>query len=206
MSPDLNEQLEVLRREVQALQQRDARRRSRLLVAAVAVAVVAGTALAQPTLVPFQADTPARASALNASLEALRTYSVPTGATMFFDLAACPAGWSAATFAEGRAAIGRPSAGTLRRQVGTAMAGNTDPTHTHAMQTAGSHAHSGTTGNWVGWRQSQINYNAIPAVASPYHIVSNLEIATNGDHAHTMNAMGAGSVMPYVYLTVCRKN
>lgn len=206
MPSHLPDELEALRREVEALKSREAHRRSRLLVAAAAVAVVAGTALAQPTLTPFGANQPARANELNASLNALRDFSVPTGAVMFFDLATCPAGWSAATFAEGRVAVGRPATGTLRRQVGSAMAGNSDPAHGHTMQNAGYHSHSGNTGNWVGWRNTTINYSAVPGYTSPYHIVSNLEIAANGDHAHAINATGAGDVVPYVYLTVCRKN
>jgi hypothetical protein len=76
------------------------------------------------------------------------TAGIPTGAVMFFDLTSCPSGWSELTTARGRVAVGRPSGGTLRGTVGTAMGNLANPSHTHTVNpsstltsSAGSHNH-----------------------------------------------------------------
>jgi len=46
---------------------------------------------------------------------------VPSGAVMFFNLAACPTGWSDATAARGRYLVGLPANGTIAGSVGTAL-------------------------------------------------------------------------------------
>ena len=92
---------------------------------------------------------------------------VPTGAVMFFNLAACPAGWSASTAANGRYLVGMPPSGTLAGTVGTALTneenravgqhthGVTDPGHGHGVSDPGhghgvtdnGHAHGVAAGN-----------------------------------------------------------
>lgn len=79
--------------------------------------------------------------------------SVPTGSIMFFDLATCPAGWSAFGGLEGRVPVGLGSGGTLGGTVGTALAAgggrsiNQVPSHTHSINppnrtTTGGGAHT----------------------------------------------------------------
>lgn len=168
--------------------------------------VVAGVALAQPALTPFQADLPARADEVNANFTSVAAFTVPPGAVMLFDLPSCPVGWTAFSEGTGRLLMGRPSAGTLKQTFGAALTGNGVPAHSHATSSAGNHAHTGQTGNWAGWRSSTINYNAVPGYTSPFHIISDLFINAAGDHTHPVTATSASDVLPYVFLTPCRKN
>ena len=80
---------------------------------------------------------------------AQETASVPTGAVMMFDLAACPAGWSELTSARGRALVGLPAGGTLGGTVGAALGDVENRAHAHSfdpadcsMSSAGSHTHN----------------------------------------------------------------
>lgn len=201
---EVTQQLEELRRELEQLKRRSTRPRWVLL--AVASLVVAGVALAQPALSTFQADAPARADEMNTNFTNVAAFTVPPGAVMLFDLAACPTGWSPFAEGTGRLLMGKPGAGTLKQTFGAALAGNGVPVHGHSTGVAGGHTHSGNTGNWVNWRTTTINYNAVPGYVSPYHIVSNLEIAGAGDHTHAVSTTNASDVLPYVFLTPCRKN
>jgi hypothetical protein len=68
---------------------------------------------------------------------------VPAGTVSFFNLAACPSGWTELTAAQGRYLVGLPSGGTLGGTTGTALTngedrpvgqhdhGVTDPGHVH---------------------------------------------------------------------------
>ena len=74
----------------------------------------------------------------------------PAGAVMFFDLAACPAGWSEFANAQGRAIVGQPSGGTLNgTSPGTPLGDLENRAHTHNVDpatvgttSAGQHAHT----------------------------------------------------------------
>lgn len=75
--------------------------------------------------------------------------AVPAGAVMYFDLAACPTGWSPLDAARGRAIVGVPTGGTLGGTVGTALGDVENRTHTHAVDpasattsSAGAHTHT----------------------------------------------------------------
>jgi hypothetical protein len=78
------------------------------------------------------------------------TGAVPPGAVMFFDLPACPTGWSPLDEARGRAIVGVPTGGTLGGTVGaTPLADLEDRAHTHVVDPAaattstdGAHTHS----------------------------------------------------------------
>jgi hypothetical protein len=71
--------------------------------------------------------------------------SVPPGAVLFFNLEACPAGWTAFLAAQGRYLVGLPPNGMAGAAVGTALAdredrpvgqhshGVNDPTHSHGF-------------------------------------------------------------------------
>jgi hypothetical protein len=163
-------------------------------------------ALAQPALSTFQPDAPALASEVNTNFTNVAAFTVPPGAVMLFDLAACPTGWSAFAEGTGRLLMGRPGAGTLKLTFGTALTGNTVPAHAHSNSSAGGHTHSGLTGNWAGYRASQINYTAVPGYNSSFHIISDLFINGVPDHTHQVSPTSASDVLPYVYLTPCRKN
>jgi hypothetical protein len=202
--PAVTQQLEELRRELEQLKRRSTRQR--WVLPLVASLVVAGVALAQPALSTFQADQPARADEVNGNFTNVAAFTVPPGAVMLFDLAACPTGWSAFAEGTGRLLMGKPGAGTLKQTFGAALIGNGVPVHGHSTAVAGSHTHSGTTGNSIGWRPSVVNYTVIQGVNTPWHIVSNLEIAGAGDHTHAVATTNASDVLPYVYLTPCRKN
>jgi hypothetical protein len=67
----------------------------------------------------------------------------PAGAVMFFDLPACPAGWSDFDAARGRYLVGLPTGGVAGATVGTALSDQENrPTgqHTHAVNDPG-HVH-----------------------------------------------------------------
>lgn len=74
---------------------------------------------------------------------------LPTGAVMFFDLPACPTGWSEMDAARGRALVGLPDAGTLGGFTGTPLGDLENRAHTHnvdpaavASTTVNTHSHS----------------------------------------------------------------
>jgi hypothetical protein len=83
---------------------------------------------------------------------AQETASVPTGAVMMFDLAACPEGWSELSSARGRALVGLPAGGTLGGTVGAALGDVENRAHAHSfdpdgcmMSAAGGHSHTVST-------------------------------------------------------------
>lgn len=71
--------------------------------------------------------------------------SLPKGTIAFFNLSACPSGWTEKTELKGRYPIGLPTSGTLGQSVGTALNngenrsvgqhnhGVTDPGHSHDL-------------------------------------------------------------------------
>ncbi len=74
---------------------------------------------------------------------------VPSGSVMFFDLPACPTGWTELTAARGRALVGLPQSGTLGHTVGSPLTDGEDRQHTHDVNPAsvdtsstGSHTHA----------------------------------------------------------------
>lgn len=202
--PEWKQQVEELRREMEQLKRRSSR--PRWVLPLVASLVVAGVALAQPALSTFQPDQPARADEVNTNFSSVAAFTVPPGAVMLFDLAACPTGWTAFAEGTGRLLMGKPATGTLKQTFGTALVGNGVPQHSHSTGTAGNHGHTGVTGNWQGYRPSQVNYTVVPGVNTPYHIISDLFINAAGDHTHSVSAVNGSDVLPYVFLTPCRKN
>lgn len=201
--PELRAEVNALRAEVERL----ARRRTRGLLVSLALLAVGGIAFAQPTIRPFVADQPALASDVNDNFSSLAQFVVPPGGIVFFEAAACPMGWSPIAAAhQGRAIVARPSGGTPAQTFGAAITGNAEPSHAHSTSSAGSHAHSGATSGWIAWINGVVNYNVTTGFNSPWQIQQGLSINAAGDHAHNVTTTGAGSVLPYVYLTACRKN
>lgn len=77
------------------------------------------------------------------------TAAVPPGAIMFFDLDACPPGWSALDAARGRTLVGVPSGGARGGTVGIPYADLESRAHLHEVDpaaattsTAGAHTHT----------------------------------------------------------------
>jgi hypothetical protein len=60
----------------------------------------------------------------------------PAGAVMFFNLAACPAGWSEFAPAQGRTVVGTPVGGTTGGVVGVPLANLENRPHTHSLTRA----------------------------------------------------------------------
>jgi hypothetical protein len=74
---------------------------------------------------------------------------MPSGAVMFFDLAACPTGWSELVAAKGRALVGLPDGGTLSGFTGAPLGDLENRLHAHNVDpvpvgssAVGSHSHS----------------------------------------------------------------
>lgn len=205
----LREELEALRRELDGLaRERRGHRRSRRAALAAAVLVVAGVALAQPVITPFIANQPAVATQVNGNFTQLAAFSVPPGAVMAFDLATCPEGWALFTEGQGRALVGRPTNGTLKRTFGGAFNADNETQHSHGGVTgsAGDHQHGGVTNGWIGWISGTVNYNVDVGRGTIYHIQESITTDVRGAHAHGLGGSAGSSVIPYVYLTVCKKS
>ncbi|MBI5497386.1 MAG: hypothetical protein HY904_20395 [Deltaproteobacteria bacterium] len=117
----------------------------------------------------------------------------------FFNLTACPPGWSAHTAAEGRYLVGLPAAGTLAGTVGTAL-GNRENRpvgqHTHAVTDPG-HTHT-------------VSAFAPGGTCCPFSNICALSnVTTSRDTTGlTVNnaAAVAGTNAPYVQFLVCEKD
>jgi|tagenome__1003787_1003787.scaffolds.fasta_scaffold20180934_1 hypothetical protein len=129
----------------------------------------------------------------------------PAGAVMFFDLAACPDGWSSFDAARGRYLVGLPSGGTAGAAVGTALSDQEDrPTgqHTHGVNDPG-HIHAvgydteqlANTGNTIGGTRMQGGSNSGS---------ENSDIAFTGITIQNAGLV-AGTNAPYLQLLACRK-
>jgi hypothetical protein len=62
---------------------------------------------------------------------------IPAGAVMFFNLPACPAGWSELVQGRGRAVVGLPAGGTLLGSVGTPLSNLENRSHNHSVNPSG---------------------------------------------------------------------
>jgi hypothetical protein len=127
---------------------------------------------------------------------------VPSGAVMFFNLTACPSGWSPLSGAQGRYLVGLPSGGTLGGTVGTALTNLenrpvgrhthsiTDPGHSHTLDLRDSVLGEGYVGNSGSGQDVSDTTTAVST--------SNI----------TINAAGGvdGTNAPYLQLLVCQKD
>lgn len=136
----------------------------------------------------------------------------PGGAVMFFDLAACPAGWTAYDAARGRTLVGLNNGGTLAGTAGTPLGDLED-------RAVGQHVHEVTDpghGHAVRGHNARVRIPGTGlSIAGPSS--STLELPTSPNGATTgivPNATGitvdpSGSVpgtnAPYVQLLACRK-
>jgi hypothetical protein len=128
----------------------------------------------------------------------------PAGAVMHFDLAACPAGWSAWEEGRGRYLVGTPAGGTNGATVGTPL-GNQENRpvgqHSHALNDPG-HSHT------LAFDADQLQ-NTPETVGGTDQVGENNGTATSSvaQTGITVAPEGAvaGTNAPYVQLLLCRK-
>jgi hypothetical protein len=123
---------------------------------------------------------------------------IPSGAVMYFNLPACPTGWTELSRAQGRYIVGRRPGGTLADTVGTALFDRenrpvgqhthtiTDPGHQHGYEQA--FPNSTSSGN------SQAGYRHALTDVAVTGITINPEGTTPGTNA------------PYIILLICQKD
>ena len=136
----------------------------------------------------------------------------PGGAVMFFDLAACPAGWTAFDAARGRTLVGLNNGGTRGGTAGTPLGdledravgqhahGITDPGHGHSLR-----GHNGSL-RVPGIAISVAGRSLIDTVVPPSNgVLTGVVPATTGV---TVDPSGSvpGTNAPYVQLLACRKD
>jgi hypothetical protein len=129
---------------------------------------------------------------------------IPTGAVMFFELAACPAGWSELESARGRYLVGLPAGGTLGATQGTALSNLEDrPTgqHGHPLNPS-SHTHE-THGH-----AANVTINTPGGAISSTVAGIGLSLFQTGPAFLSVGNAGnvAGTNAPYLQLLVCKKN
>ncbi len=158
---------------------------------------------------------------------------VPSGAVMFFNLGACPSGWTEYTAARGRVVVGTPLSGTNATTSGVALTNLgartiTDvPAHLHAVNppstgSSGQSAdHSHTTSvpkindtNWGG--DGSPGYLYAGDDGNYTGVVGRTSGGASSDHSHTtdiasFNSGSTGSstvdvTMPYIQLRACSKD
>ncbi|MBI4395653.1 MAG: hypothetical protein HY548_01065, partial [Elusimicrobia bacterium] len=143
---------------------------------------------------------------------------IPAGAVMFFNLVACPAGWTELTVARGRYIVGLPLSGTLAGTQGTALSnlqnravgshdhaipslshshghdnaqhlhGITDPGHKHKMGGAFV-TNGGTTYNTSNW-----NDPGNPSQAETTNVATDITI-NNAATGITISAADPGNIL-----------
>lgn len=174
-----------------------------------------------------------RQKVLDRSTTALQT-SVPSGAVVFFNLAACPSGWTEHVDARGRAIVGLNVGGTLGGKPGVALSNLEGRVHNHTFS-ASTSTESGGFHNHI-WSKVQLaggdvqwqSYNAgggaelvfvwgngignegsgiYPLAAQPNQT---LYTTKGGTHTHgvtigTTPTSSAETGFPYLQLLACRK-
>lgn len=197
----------------------------------LAAAVMSGGAVwASHGTVPnqFKAGDVISASEMNANFAALTDAiesSVPHGAVMFFDSAACPQGWSDYVPANGRYIVGLHESGAPAATVGEALSDQENRPageHVHPMQ----HTHSdsfslddpGHTHENPGTQYSSDNgggrlvHSDLPGGPAPDSYGATTGITLTGavgdaDRETTGKSAGVpGTNAPYVQLKACKKD
>jgi len=129
----------------------------------------------------------------------------PAGAVMYFDLPACPAGWSDFDAGRGRYLVGMPVGGTPGAAVGTALSDHENRAtgqHTHAVIDPG-HVHA------VGFDTERLaNLGNTIGGTSIFGSNSGSENSDLGFTGISIANAGAvsGTNAPYLQLVACRKN
>ncbi|HYN37231.1 MAG TPA: hypothetical protein VEV82_09695 [Actinomycetota bacterium] len=128
---------------------------------------------------------------------------IPAGAVSFFNLSACPSGWTELTAAQGRYLVGLPSGGTLSATVGTALTNGENRAvgqHNHGVYDPG-HTHS------FGWPVGLTDADyAAWDLANPLGFETRLTgLSQTGIRINNAGSV-SGTNAPYLQLLVCQKN
>jgi hypothetical protein len=132
----------------------------------------------------------------------LATQIVPAGAVMAFDLAACPAGWTAYVPAQGRTIVGVNPTGTSDLSVRARGASFGEEAHALSVQEMPSHNHGGSTG----LDGITVEGNLFADPGSP----AGNGIPSYGQHSHSIPSQGGGAkhnnMQPSHVLLYCKKS
>ncbi|MBI4545056.1 MAG: hypothetical protein HY703_07675 [Gemmatimonadetes bacterium] len=137
---------------------------------------------------------------------------VQAGAVVFFNLTACPAGWSALDAARGRYLVGVPAGGTVGGTAGEALSNQesrSTGTHSHVVTDPG-HNHAATT-NW-GWEKTTPSGTTRRALFDfkPADAIGKPDLAALASASTGITVASAGSVAgtnaPYLQLLACQKS
>lgn len=132
--------------------------------------------------------------------------TAPAGAVMFFNLAACPSGWSEMTDARGRYVVGLPPGGMLGGGAGTPLTNQEiRPVgqHNHDVILP-SHNHTHAVGLLGSMTPIQVAAGAGAFVLAPGNSIS-INSGGNGTIA-SQNTGVSGTNAPYIQLLVCQKS
>jgi hypothetical protein len=126
---------------------------------------------------------------------------IPTGAVMFFNLPACPSGWTELVQGRGRYVVGVPGGGTLLGTAGTALTNVED-------RPVGQHAHTVTD---PGHAHSYVNNGIFQAYCGSNFCQTQYGAAqTTGTSTTGLSVDPAGAVpgtnAPYIQLLMCQKD
>jgi hypothetical protein len=144
-----------------------------------------------------------------------QTAAPVAGLVAFFNLAACPTGWTEVTGARGRTVVGLPSGGTLSGTVGTAMTNLSGRT----ISTVTSHTHDVGSLSLVSTTHTHDFTSGAPAAGTSFpgrHPTTDNSAlgtaATDDTHTHTLSGStsSAGDATvevstPYIQFLICRK-
>jgi hypothetical protein len=138
--------------------------------------------------------------------------SAAPGAVGFFDLAACPGGWSEYTDARGRYVVGLPPGGVRGATVGTALSAQQNRVvgqHSHGVTDPG-HSHSvNGTGSSLQVPNAIVSFNGRGPISTlpPAPTAFNTGIMPANTGVSVQSAGGTpGTNAPYVQLLACRKD
>ncbi len=125
----------------------------------------------------------------------------PSGSVAFFNLSACPSGWTELTSARGRYIVGLPAGGTLGATVGTALSNQENRPvgqHTHEVNDPG-HTHFTNFGLASGgWMYGNGTHSFTPPSEGTGYSYTGITVNSTGTVA--------GTNAPYIQLLVCQKN
>jgi len=130
---------------------------------------------------------------------------VPAGTVAFFNLAACPSGWSEVTAARGRYLVGLPAGGALAATQGTALSNLQNRAvgqHNHTVNDPG-HSHSTSTS--IGEADTASNAMDVAQGSVPGSSLVGVLPATTGISLSPAGSV-AGTNAPYIQLLVCQKS